>query len=74
MIVNNLAERDKSARAYLQESRDWGQWAAEDRQKRLKALTPEQREQMQRYMIMMAKSNKDVYPYESKSMKVRERL
>lgn len=73
MIVKNLSDRDKEARSYLQESRDFASWAAEDRNKRATEITPEQREQLQQYLIMMAESNKDVYPYESKTMKVNVR-
>jgi hypothetical protein len=45
----------------------------QDRNKRATEITPEQREQLQQYLIMMAESNKDVYPYESKTMKVNVR-
>jgi hypothetical protein len=31
MIVKNLSDRDKEARSYLQESRDFASWAAEVR-------------------------------------------
>mmetsp|Transcript_19057 Transcript_19057/g.27808 ORF Transcript_19057/g.27808 Transcript_19057/m.27808 type:complete len:123 (+) Transcript_19057:38-406(+) len=62
MIIENLERRDKEARKYLKESENFGNWAAQDRQKRLTPLTNEQRDQMQSYLLMMAQSNKDVYP------------
>jgi len=72
MIIKSLSDTDKDARVYLQESKDFGKWAAEDRQKRLKhKLTPEQKAQVQQYLLMMAESDKDVYPHETKGMKER---
>jgi hypothetical protein len=72
MIIKSLEDTDKEARVYLQESKDFGEWAAEDRRKRLKhKLSPEQKEQVQQYLLMMAESDKDVYPYETKGMKQR---
>ena len=72
MIVSNLADRDKAARKYLKESQDFSKWAAEDRKKKMKhTLTPEQKEQLQQYLLMMAESDKDVYPYEAKGMRRR---
>ncbi|GFH53511.1 hypothetical protein CTEN210_09987 [Chaetoceros tenuissimus] len=72
MIVNNLADRDKEARKYLKESQEFSKWAAEDRKKKMKhTLTPEQKEQLQQYLLMMAESDKDVYPYEAKGMRQR---
>ena len=62
IIIDNLQSRDKAARVYLKESEEWGNWAAEDRKKRAPPLTPEQREQLQNYLAMMANENKDVYP------------
>jgi len=70
IIVKNLRDRDKNAREYLKESKDFSVWAAQDREKRLKhKLTPEQKEQLQQYLLMMAESDKDVYPYETKAMR-----
>lgn len=72
IIVKNLKDRDKVAREYLKESREFSVWAAQDREKRRKhKLTPEQREQLQQYLLMMAESDKDVYPYETKGMRSR---
>lgn len=72
MIVKNLSERDKAARNYLKESQEFSEWAAEDRKKKLKhKLTPEQKQQLQQYLLMMAESDKDTYPYETKGMRQR---
>lgn len=68
--MNNLRDRDKNAREYLKESREFSEWAKQDREKRLKhKLTPEQKEQLQQYLLMVAESDKDVYPYETKAMR-----
>lgn len=68
--MKNLKDRDKNAREYLKESREFSVWAAQDREKRLKhKLTPEQKEQLQQYLLMVAESDKDVYPYETKEMR-----
>ena len=65
LIVENLRERDVSARKYLQESRDFSRWAAGDRANRTPSLTKEQRKQMQDYLELMAANNKEVYPTRS---------
>jgi hypothetical protein len=74
MIIDCLEARDKSARKYLKESKDFAKFAAEDRKKRAPQLTVEQREQMQNYLLLMAQQphNKEVYPYEMKNGKFRE--
>jgi len=64
LIVDNLEMQNISARKYLKESQEFGQWAAKDREKRAPPLTPEQQEQLQSYLVLMASSNKDVYPTE----------
>jgi hypothetical protein len=65
-------DRDKLAREHLKESREFSVWAAQDREKRLKhKLTPEQREQLQQYLLLMAESDKDVYPHETDDMRNR---
>ena len=72
IIIKNLSETDRSAREYLKESENFSKWAAEDRQKRLKhKLTSQQKEQVQQYLLMMAESEKDIYPYETKGMRQR---
>ncbi len=73
MIIDCLEARDKSARKYLQESKDFAKFASEDRRRRTPELTPEQREQLQNYLILMAQQphNKEVYPHELKEMKLR---
>ena len=70
MIIDNLEKRDKSARKYLKESKDFAQFASEDRRKRSPELTSEQREQLQNYLLLMAQhpDNKDVYPHEMNEM------
>ena len=70
MIIDSLDARDKSARKYLKESKDFARFASEDRTKRTPALTDEQREQMQNYLILLAQQpeNKEVYPHEIKDM------
>ncbi len=66
MIIDNLEKRDISARKYLKESKDFAKFASEDRRKRSPELTPEQREQLQNYLLLVAQhpDNKDVYPHE----------
>ncbi len=73
MIINNLERRDREARSYLKESRDFAAWAQKDREKKLIPLTDEQREGLQNYLAMMKQSNKEVYPYENASSRPRQR-
>ena len=44
MIIDSLTERDRSARMYLKESREFAVKASEERRKRAPELTEEQRE------------------------------
>lgn len=71
MIIDCLEARDKSARKYLQESKDFAKFASEDRKRRAPQLTDEQREQLQNYLLLVAQQpqNKDVYPHELKDLK-----
>jgi len=64
LIIDNLEMQNIDARKYLKESQEFGSWAAKDREKRTPKLTKEQQEQLQSYLVMMAKTNKDVYPTE----------
>lgn len=75
MIITNLESRDKHARQYLQESKEYAKFAAKDRERRTPNLTEEQREQLQNYLILMAQQpqNKDVYPYYNDEMKEMKR-
>ncbi len=73
MIINNLERRDKEARSYLKESRDFAAWAAQDREKKLIKLTDEQREGLQNYLALMKETNKELYPYENASSSSRPR-
>lgn len=66
LIVDNLEMQNIDARKYLKESQEFGKWAAKDREKRAPPLTPEQQEQLQSYLVLMASTNKDVYPTERK--------
>ena len=74
MIIDNLEKRDKSARKYLAESKDFAKFASEDRKKRSPELTPEQRQQLQSYLLLMAQhpDNKEVYPHEMRDMMKRK--
>lgn len=71
VVVANLKKNDFEAREYLKESRKFSEWAANDREKRLTPLTKEQKEQMHNYLLMMAEREKDIYPYETTSMRKR---
>lgn len=65
LIIDNLKERDISARKYLQESREFSKWAAKDRKERAPELTPKQREELNEYLMLMATKNteyREVYP------------
>ncbi len=70
MIIDSLEARDKSARKYLRESKEFAKFASEDRRKRTPELTPEQREQLQNYLLLLAQQpeNKEVYPHEMRDM------
>mmetsp|Transcript_8444 Transcript_8444/g.12678 ORF Transcript_8444/g.12678 Transcript_8444/m.12678 type:complete len:116 (+) Transcript_8444:233-580(+) len=70
MIIDSLEARDKSARKYLKESKDFARFASEDRRRRTPELTPDQREQLQNYLLLIAQKpeNKDVYPHEMRDM------
>jgi hypothetical protein len=70
MIIDSLEARDKSARKYLKESKDFAKAAAEERRNRMPKLTAEQREQMQNYLLLVAQKpeNKEVYPHETNIM------
>mmetsp|Transcript_4723 Transcript_4723/g.6116 ORF Transcript_4723/g.6116 Transcript_4723/m.6116 type:complete len:118 (+) Transcript_4723:181-534(+) len=67
LIIDSLAETDKSARMYLKESQDFAKYASEDRKKRTPKLTEEQREQMQNYLMLVAQhpQNNEVYTHEN---------
>ena len=60
--MDNLETQNINARKYLKESQEFGEWAARDREKRVPPLTAKQQEQLQNYLVLMAKNNTDVYP------------
>ena len=54
----------------MNESKEFAKYASEDRRKRTPELTPEQRDQLQEYLLLLAQQpeNKEVYPHEIKGM------
>mmetsp|Transcript_11887 Transcript_11887/g.16425 ORF Transcript_11887/g.16425 Transcript_11887/m.16425 type:complete len:137 (-) Transcript_11887:385-795(-) len=73
LMVSDMDARHLRATKSLQESRDFGDWAAKDRKERAIPLTTEQRQQLREYLALMAEHNPDVYPNKSESMKRRRR-
>jgi len=73
LIIDNLETQNISARKYLKESQEFGNWAAKDREKRAPKLTAEQQEQLQNFLVLMAKTNKDVYPTEGNEWRSRQK-
>eukprot|EP00559_Dactyliosolen_fragilissimus_P005551 CAMPEP_0184872016 /NCGR_PEP_ID=MMETSP0580-20130426/41046_1 /TAXON_ID=1118495 /ORGANISM="Dactyliosolen fragilissimus" /LENGTH=108 /DNA_ID=CAMNT_0027374749 /DNA_START=82 /DNA_END=408 /DNA_ORIENTATION=+ len=66
IIIENLERRDKDARKHLKNSREFASWAAKDRSKRVVPLSPQQKQQLQEYLLLMAEYNHDVYPGKDK--------
>lgn len=69
--MENLETQNINTRKYLKESQEFASWAAVDREKRAPKLTAEQQQQLQSYLVLMAKNNKDVYPTEGNDWRQR---
>mmetsp|Transcript_7462 Transcript_7462/g.15579 ORF Transcript_7462/g.15579 Transcript_7462/m.15579 type:complete len:121 (+) Transcript_7462:176-538(+) len=62
LMVEDMDARHLRAKAHLDESRDFAQWAEKDRNKRAPELTDAQRRQLQQYLQLMAEHNREVHP------------
>lgn len=66
LVVESMDARHMRATAHLQEAREFASWAEKDRESRAPKLTPDQRRQLQEYLMLMAENNHEVYPQEKK--------
>ena len=62
LFADQIKENNKKAVNRLNEARNYGQWAKEDREKQLPPLNEEQKEQLRRYLSLRAKKRPDLYP------------
>jgi len=67
LMVDDMDARHLRAKAHLEESRRFAQWAEKDRNDRAPELTDDQRKQLQAYLELMATFNPDVHPVPPKA-------
>jgi len=62
LIIDSLENRHLEARKNLNESQAFAVWAADERERRTPKLTPEQKEQLQNYLQLVAEQSPEIYP------------
>lgn len=67
LVIESMDARHMRATAHLREAREFASWAEKDRESRAPKLTPDQRRQLQEYLILMAENNREVYPQEKET-------
>ena len=58
-FVDSAERRHLAGLQSLKEAREWAEWSAKDREKRMPKLTPQQEEQMQNYMKIVQQHGLD---------------
>ncbi|KAL7494908.1 hypothetical protein ACHAWT_005056 [Skeletonema menzelii] len=62
ILVDHMDRRHIQATEHLHHARKFGSAAAAERDERVPQLSPEQKEQLQEYLKLMADNNPEVYP------------
>ena len=62
ILVEHMDRRHIKATEHLHSARKFGSAAAAERDERVPQLSPEQRQQLQEYLKLMADNNPEVYP------------
>ena len=62
VLVDHMERRHIQATEHLHNARKFGSAAAAERDERVPQLSPEQRQQLQEYLKLMADNNPEVYP------------
>ncbi len=62
VLVEHMDRRHVQATEHLRNARQYGSDAAMEREERVPQLSPEQREQLQEYLRLMADNKPELYP------------
>mmetsp|Transcript_15812 Transcript_15812/g.23866 ORF Transcript_15812/g.23866 Transcript_15812/m.23866 type:complete len:107 (+) Transcript_15812:32-352(+) len=62
VLVDHMDRRHIQATEHLHSARQFGSAAAVEREERVPQLSPEQKEQLQEYLKLLADNNPEVYP------------
>mmetsp|Transcript_903 Transcript_903/g.1276 ORF Transcript_903/g.1276 Transcript_903/m.1276 type:complete len:115 (+) Transcript_903:215-559(+) len=61
LIMDDVTRRHLDATAHWSEVKKRAEWAEKDRSARVPPLTPEQKKQLQQYLILLAEENDGMY-------------
>ena len=62
ILVDHMDRRHIQATKHLNNAREYGSAAAQEREEKVPQLSPEQKHQLQEYLRLMADNNPEVYP------------